>query len=220
MDRNTALLSGTVLTEPVFSHSVHGANLYTCALGVERLSGTVDRVNLLFSEALLAHMAGRITVRGQIRGYTRQDADKRRLLLMVLVREVSLDAPEDNNVISLRGELVRPVVFRRTPLGREIADLMVKVPRPYSGVDYIPCVVWGRCARFCAHLGRGTMLEATGRLQSREYVKVLDAHGLRAVHRQAHGAVKAESKSEKNGFPVFFTVGEFSHPGAEPQKLC
>ena len=93
---------------------------------------------------------------------------------MVLVREVSLDAPEDNNVISLRGELVRPVVFRRTPLGREIADLMVKVPRPYSGVDYIPCVVWGRCARFCAHLGRGTMLEATGRLQSREYVKVLD----------------------------------------------
>ena len=163
MDRNTALLSGTVLTEPVFSHSVHGANLYTCALGVERLSGTVDRVNLLFSEALLAHMAGRITVRGQIRGYTRQDADKRRLLLMVLVREVSLDAPEDNNVISLRGELVRPV-----------ADLMVKVPRPYSGVDYIPCVVWGRCARFCAHLGRGTMLEATGRLQSREYVKVLD----------------------------------------------
>ena len=174
MDRNTALLSGTVLTEPVFSHSAHGANLYTCALGVERLSGTVDRVNLLFSEALLAHMAGRITVRGQIRGYTRQDADKRRLLLMVLVREVSLDAPEDNNVISLRGELVRPVVFRRTPLGREIADLMVKVPRPYSGVDYIPCVVWGRCARFCAHLGRGTMLEATGRLQSREDVKVLD----------------------------------------------
>lgn len=225
MDRNTALLSGTVLTEPVFSHSVHGANLYTCALGVERLSGTVDRVNLLFSEALLAHMAGRITVRGQIRGYTRQDADKRRLLLMVLVREVSLDAPEDNNVISLRGELVRPVVFRRTPLGREIADLMVKVPRPYSGVDYIPCVVWGRCARFCAHLGRGTMLEAHGppaepRIRQGPGRRAGDAHGLRAVHRQAHGAVKAESKSEKNGFPVFFTFGELSHPGAEPQKLC
>ena len=174
MDRNVALLSGTVLSAPSFSHSVHGANLYTCKLGMERLSGTMDSVNLLFSEALVPRMTGRVTVHGQLRGYTRQDEDKRRLLLMVLVREVTDEAPADNNAIFLRGELVRPVVFRRTPLGREIADLMVKVPRPYSGVDYIPCVVWGRCARFCAHLGRGSLLEATGRLQSREYVKVVD----------------------------------------------
>lgn len=174
MDRNTALLSGTVLTEPVFSHSVHGANLYTCALGVERLSGTVDRVNLLFSEALLAHHGrphhgARADPRLYPAGCRQAPAAADGARARGLARRA-----EDNNVISLRGELVRPVVFRRTPLGREIADLMVKVPRPYSGVDYIPCVVWGRCARFCAHLGRGTMLEATGRLQSREYVKVLD----------------------------------------------
>ena len=216
MDRNTALLSGTVLTEPVFSHSVHGANLYTCALGVERLSGTVDRVNLLFTEALLANMAGRITVRGQIRGYTRQDADKRRLLLMVLVREVSLDAPEDNNVISLRGELVRPVVFRRTPLGREIADLMVKV-HPLRGLGPVRPVLRAPGPR---HHAGGHGPPAEPRIRQGPGRRAGDAHGLRAVHRQAHGAVKAESQSEKNGFPVFFTFGEFSHPGAEPQKLC
>ncbi len=174
MDRNAARLSGAVLDAPVFSHNAHGANLYTCTLQVKRLSGTVDRVNLLLPESLVPRMQGRVTVRGQLRGYTRKEADKRHLLLMVLVREAEEGESVDNNAIELRGELARPPIFRRTPLGREIADLMLRVPRPYSGVDYIPCVVWGRCARFCAHLTRGALLEAEGRLQSRDYVKVLE----------------------------------------------
>ena len=119
-------------------------------------------------------MQGRVCVRGQLRGYTRQDADKRRLRLMVLVRAVDDESPQENNLIKLTGELAREVYYRKTPLGREIADLMLKVPRPYTGTDYIPCVVWGRCARFCAHLSKGARLKVAGRMQSREYVKLTE----------------------------------------------
>lgn len=176
MDRenNAALLSGRILSLPVFSHRIHGVNLYTCHIGVPRLSGVVDTIALLLPENLVPQMVGQVTVRGQLRGYTRQDEDKRRLLLMVLVRAVESEQPEENNVIHLRGELVREVYYRKTPLGREIADLMLKIPRPFTGTDYIPCVVWGRCARFCSHLSRGAQLEVTGRMQSREYVKRLE----------------------------------------------
>lgn len=171
---NSALLSGRILSLPVLSHRIHGVNLYACKIGVERLSGVLDTLMLLLPESLVPQMVGQVTVRGQLRGYTRQDADKRRLLLMVLVRAVLPEMPEENNVIHLRGELVREVYYRKTPLGREIADLMLRVPRPFSGVDYIPCVVWGRCARFCSHLNKGAKLEVTGRMQSREYVKRLE----------------------------------------------
>ena len=168
---NAAILHGRIATPPVFSHHVKNVNLYQCCIAVRRLSGVEDTVVLLFPESLLPYMNGTVTVRGQLRGYTRQERDKRRLLLMVLVRSVSQDVPEENNSISLIGELVRAVGFRVTPLGREIADLMLKVTRPYTGTDYIPCVVWGRCARFCSHLEKGALLQVTGRMQSREYVK-------------------------------------------------
>ena len=171
---NEAILSGQILSLPSFSHRIHETNMYECRIGVSRLSGTVDQVVLLVTEPLVPLMVEHVTVRGQLRGYTRQDVDRRHLLLMVLVREVSQEAPEDNNVIALTGELVREVYYRKTPLGREIADLMLKVPRPFSGVDYIPCVVWGKCARFCMHLTKGARLTVSGRMQSRGYVKVLE----------------------------------------------
>lgn len=170
---NTALISGKVLSVPIFSHRIHGMNLFECKIGVERLSGVVDVIVLLLPENLVPQMVGQVTVHGQLRGYTRQDEDKRRLLLMVLVRSITQEATEENNMITLNGELVREVYYRKTPLGREIADLMLKVPRPYSGTDYIPCVVWGRCARFCSHLSKGAKLTVTGRMQSREYTKLV-----------------------------------------------
>ena len=169
---NSARLSGMIASAPVFSHRIHDVNLYECTICVRRLSGTTDTLVLLFPEILLPQMQGQVTVQGALRGYTRQEAQKRRLLLMVLVRSVRKGAEEDNNVFSLVGELVRPVYYRKTPLGREIADLMLRVPRPCSGMDYLPCVVWGRCARFCSHLEKGARLAVTGRLQSRSYTKV------------------------------------------------
>jgi len=173
---NAATLHGRIVTPPVFSHSVKNVNLYQCHIAVKRLSGVEDTVVLLLPQSLIHRMQGEVTVHGQLRGYTRQDKEKRCLLLMVLVRAVEQNAPEENNRIELTGELVREVYYRTTPLGREIADLMLKVPRPYSGTDYIPCVVWGRCARFCSHLKKGALLQVTGRMQSREYVKLTE-HG-------------------------------------------
>lgn len=168
---NAAQLCGEIVSPPVFSHESHGVRLYQCAIAVPRLSGVLDTVVLLVPEALTERMQGRVCVRGQLRGYTRQDADKRRLKLMVLVRTADGETPQENNLIELTGELAREVYYRRTPLGREIADLMLRVPRPYTGTDFIPCVVWGRCARFCSHLKKGAKLKAAGRMQSREYIK-------------------------------------------------
>lgn len=168
---NAAQLCGEIVSPPVFSHESHGVRLYQCAIAVPRLSGVLDTVVLLVPEALTERMQGRVCVRGQLRGYTRQDADKRRLKLMVLVRTADGETPPENNLIELTGELAREVYYRRTPLGREIADLMLRVPRPYTGTDFIPCVVWGRCARFCSHLKKGAKLKAAGRMQSREYIK-------------------------------------------------
>ena len=96
------------------------------------------------------------------------------LILMVLVRKVTPGLAAENNRIALSGTLVREVGYRKTPMGREIADLMLRVPRPYAGTDYVPCVVWGRCARFCTHLQKGAKLQVVGRMQSREYTKLID----------------------------------------------
>lgn len=171
---NAAQLCGQIVSPPVFSHESHGVRLYQCRIAVPRLSGVLDTVVLLVPEALIGRMQGRVCVRGQLRGYTRQDADKRRLKLMVLVRAADDETPQENNLIELTGELAREVYYRKTPLGREIADLMLKVPRPYTGTDYIPCVVWGRCARFCSHLKKGAKLKVAGRMQSREYIKLTE----------------------------------------------
>ncbi len=185
---NNALLHGNIVTPPVFSHAVHGVNLYQCHIEISRLSGVKDTVTLLFPEPMLDKMRGEVTVRGQLRGYTRQERDRRRLLLMVLVRSITDEPVEENNRIELTGEMVREVYYRTTPLGREIADLMLKVPRPYSGTDYIPCVVWGRCARFCRHLQKGAQLQVVGRMQSREYIKrTLDGEETRTAYELSIG---------------------------------
>lgn len=173
---NAASLTGRIVSPPLFSHESHGVNLYQCRIAVPRLSGVEDTLVLLAAEPLIERLHGQVTVRGQLHGYTRQDGDRRRLMLMILVRALSAETLEENNVIELTGEMVRDVYYRKTPLGREIADLMLKIPRPYSGTDYIPCVVWGRCARFCSHLNIGAKLSVTGRMQSREYTKLTD-HG-------------------------------------------
>ena len=175
---NRVILRGSLYELPAFSHENHGKRFYRFTLEVERLSGTVDILPVLVSEEVLCAMdlsgGSMIEVSGQIRSFNSRAATGRRLVVSVYAESLTACEGEPHNEVYLAGTLCKEPVHRKTPLGREIADLMVKVPRPYSGVDYIPCVVWGRCARFCAHLGRGTMLEATGRLQSREYVKVLD----------------------------------------------
>ena len=190
---NEATLSGIIASEPIFSHCIHETRLYTCEICVKRLSDTADRIVLLAPEALCSNLTGEVTVHGQLRGYTRQDADKRRLILMVLVRKVTPGLAAENNRIALSGTLVREVGYRKTPLGREIADLMLRVPRPYAGTDYVPCVVWGRCARFCTHLQK----DAEPGIHQADRRRCAQAHGLRAVHRQID---RVGRRGKLNGF--------------------
>ena len=169
---NSALLCGVVAEKPAFSHEIAGSRLYRAALDVVRLSGTVDRVPLLLPERLAGLLAGEVLVRGQLRGYSRQEEGRRRLRLMVLVREAEEARPGPNNQVELEGSLLRPPNYRLTPMGREIADLLLRVERDRGGEDCIPAIVWGGCARYARSLRKGEKLRVRGRIQSRPYMKL------------------------------------------------
>jgi len=171
---NKAILCGEVITRPEFSHESHGVKLYRCLLAVRRLSGNMDVLPLLCPESLKDGLHGGVSIEGQMRGYTMQGQDRRHLRLCVLVREVGKPIGGENNRIEITGELYKEPYYRKTPLGREITDLIIRVTRPISGTDFIPCVVWGKCAAFSRHLRKGALLEVAGRLQSRDYVKATE----------------------------------------------
>lgn len=175
---NQARLCGTLETAPVFSHENHGRRFYSFLLGVERLSGTLDRLRVLADETLLqaadAAWGERILVTGQVRSYNRLTETGRHLIISVFAEtlELSDEAPDDR--VTLTGTLCRDPVYRRTPLGREICDGMLAVNRSCRRTDYLPCIFWGRTARRIAELSTGARITLTGRLQSREYNKLLE----------------------------------------------
>lgn len=174
---NQIRLCGTLETAPAFSHENHGRRFYRFLLAVERLSGAVDLLPVLADWELLdaadAAWGERILVRGQIRSYNQPSPSGRRLIISVYAESMELcDLPPENEVI-LTGALCKDPIYRRTPLGREICDVMLAVNRPYHRTDYVPCIFWGRTARTVALCGVGDRLHLTGRLQSREYVKTL-----------------------------------------------
>ena len=171
---NRVQLYGTVAEPPAFSHAIGANRLYRCELEVPRLSGVLDRVPLLLPERLEPSMRGRVGVLGQLRGYSRQEEGRRRLRLMVLVKAL-LDGPaEANNLVELRAQLLRPPTYRKTPMGREIADLLLRAKRERGGEDCIPAIVWGGCARYARTLEKGQWLQLQGRIQSRPYMKQLE----------------------------------------------
>ena len=148
---------------------------------VKRLSNSEDRIPLMVSERLIDvsqdYIGEFIMVSGQFRSYNRHDEQKNRLVLSVFVREVEfieeeLDGAKTNQIF-LDGYICKPPVYRKTPLGREIADLLLAVNRPYGKSDYIPCICWGRNARFASTFEVGEHVQVIGRIQSREYIKKL-----------------------------------------------
>ena len=150
-------------------------------VNVKRLSNSEDRIPLMISERLIDvsqdYTGEFIMVSGQFRSYNRHDEQKNRLVLSVFVREVSfieeeLDGAKTNNIF-LDGYICKLPVYRKTPLGREIADLLLAVNRPYGKSDYIPCICWGRNARFASTFEGGEHVQIMGRIQSREYIKKL-----------------------------------------------
>lgn len=178
---NVAFISGTVYGFPVYSHSVYGEKFYTFDTEVERTSGNVDLLSVIASERTVdidALCPGDIvSVRGEIRSYNLKCAEKTRLVLNVFARSVQVlehaetDENGSNNSIYLDGYICKPPTYRETPMGRELSDAIVAVNRAYGKSDYIPCIFWGRNARFASQLPVGSHVSLSGRFQSREYWK-------------------------------------------------
>lgn len=181
IENNQVTIMGEIVSPFTFSHEVFGEGFYMVDVNVRRLSNSMDRIPVMISERLLDvtqdYSGEFIVVSGQFRSYNRHDETKNRLILSVFAREVSFTCEEPDgaktNSILLDGYICKLPVYRKTPLGREIADLLLAVNRPYGKSDYIPCICWGRNARFASSFEVGEHVQILGRIQSREYVKKL-----------------------------------------------
>lgn len=182
IENNRVCIIGEIVSEFTFSHEVFGEGFYIANVSVNRLSDMVDVIPLMISERLIDvtkdYSGMKIEVAGQFRSYNRHEGTKNKLVLSIFVRELRFleedEMPEEqskSNQIFLDGFVCKPPIYRKTPLGREIADVLVAVNRPYGKSDYIPCIAWGRNARFAGGLEVGSHLQVSGRVQSREYTK-------------------------------------------------
>lgn len=180
-ENNQVSIVGEIVSDFRFSHEVYGEGFYMVDVAVNRLSNYMDYIPLMISERLIdvnEDMVGQnIYVTGQFRSFNRHEEKKNRLVLSVFVRELEfLDEIDDevkSNQIFLDGYVCKEPIYRKTPLGREIADLLIAVNRSYGKSDYIPCICWGRNARFASGFDVGGHVQIWGRIQSREYVKKL-----------------------------------------------
>ena len=174
--RNEVLLEGTALEAPVLSHENHGTRFYRFPLEVPRLSGTPDTLPVLLPEPLLdtVQTEAPLRVQGQLRSPNNRSRVGNRLVLTVYAQAIQPGTGEPCNRILLSGALCKPPVFRRTPLGRSICDLMLAVSRRYGRADYLPVIAWGQLAVRAARLQVGDPLSLEGRVQSRAYRKVLE----------------------------------------------
>lgn len=178
-ENNCVLLRGELLEMPVFSHENHGRRFDRLVLSVMRLSGVRDEINIIAREELLSplelELGMLLEAEGQIRSYNNRTGQGRRLVISVYAQRLEASPEEPENQVFLQGRICREPVYRRTPLGREIADVMLAVERRYGRMDYLPCILWGSLARMAADCPKGTELWLQGRLQSRTYVKQLEA---------------------------------------------
>ena len=179
MENNKVSVIGTIVSDFTFSHAVFGEGFYLLDLSVSRLSEQADVIPLMISERLIDvtrdYRGCTIEAIGQFRSYNRHEGSKNRLVLSVFVREVRFmeeftDYTKTNQIF-LDGYICKEPIYRKTPLGREIADLLVAVNRPYGKSDYIPCIAWGRNARYASNFEVGSRFRVWGRVQSREYTK-------------------------------------------------
>ena len=184
-DNNHITLVGKVTSEKRFSHEIYGEKFYIFDLSIPRLSGNADNIPITISERLLTQtdlpIDSKISVEGQFRSYNCYQGEKNRLILTVFAKEVEfLENQEEEiqvgkdvttNEVILDGYICKKPIYRKTPFGREIADLLLAVNRSYNKSDYIPCIAWGRNAKFCETVPVGAEIRIVGRVQSREYEK-------------------------------------------------
>ena len=181
-ENNQVIIAGEIVSGFTFSHEVYGEGFYMVEVAVIRLSYYADYIPVMVSERLIdvtENYEGQyISVVGQFRSYNRHEEKKNRLVLSVFAREIEFtgEPGEDvkSNQIFLDGYICKEPIYRKTPLGREIADLLIAVNRSYGKSDYIPSICWGRNARYAAGFAVGEHVQIWGRIQSREYVKKLN----------------------------------------------
>ena len=184
LENNSLMLVGKITDEKKFSHEIYGEKFYLFNLEVPRLSGNSDIIPITISERLFKDedlVAGRnARITDQFRSYNSYEQEKNRLILTVFAKDIEflnsdeeLKASKDfiSNEVTLIGYICKPPIYRETPFGREISDILLAVNRAYNKSDYIPCITWGRNARFCSKMEVGTEVKVIGRVQSREYEK-------------------------------------------------
>lgn len=182
IENNQVTIMGEIVSNFTYSHEIFGEGFYMVDVKVQRLSDSFDIIPMMVSERLIdvtADYSGYfVEVNGQFRSYNRHEERKNRLVLSVFAREISfIDEIEESaktNQIYLDGYICKAPIYRKTPLGREIADLLLAVNRPYGKSDYIPCICWGRNARYASTFEVGEKCGVWGRIQSREYMKKVD----------------------------------------------
>ena len=176
MENNKVFLKGEVNSSPIFSHESFGEGFYELTLKVDRLSNNYDNIPVIVSEKLLVgdnfKLGNIVAIQGQFRSYNKLVDGKSKLILNVFVRSIiEIDDSMNPNVVELSGFICKEPIFRMTPFGREICDMLIAVNRAYNKSDYLPCIVWGRNARFARSARVGQKVEIVGRIQSREYQK-------------------------------------------------
>lgn len=176
---NQIILRGTLASLPQFSHENHNRRFFRFLLEVPRLSGAVDTLPVIAEESILnaADLSGgdMLTVGGQIRSHNIRSDGRRHLLIFVFASTLVCENGEPKNEVVLEGSLCREPTYRRTPLGREICDVMLAVPRTFKRADYLPCILWGRTAQEASRCHTRDRIRVCGRLQSRVYTKVTDS---------------------------------------------
>ena len=184
-DNNHITLVGKVTSEKRFSHEIYGEKFYIFNLSIPRLSGNADSIPITISERLLTERdlpaESKVSVHGQFRSYNCYEGERNRLILTVFAKEIEFmenqeeEIPVGKDVITneviLDGYICKKPIYRKTPFGREIADVLLAVNRSYNKSDYIPCIAWGRNAKFCETVPVGAEIRVVGRVQSREYEK-------------------------------------------------
>ena len=179
-ENNNLVLKGKIVSEKAYSHEIYGEKFYIFNLEVLRLSSTSDIIPITVSERLITNIdliiGKQVEVEGQFRSYNNYENEKNRLVLTVFAKEIKYiedESEEDKvtNEVILVGYVCKKPIYRQTPFGREIADILLAVNRAYNKSDYIPSIAWGRNARFCQNMEVGTEVKITGRVQSRTYEK-------------------------------------------------
>ena len=184
-ENNQLVLVGKITSDKKLSHEIYGEKFYVFNLSVPRLSGNADIIPITISERLLLEediqIGKNVVIEGQFRSYNSYENEKNKLILTVFAKEIRFFGENEeefvpskenaSNEVTLIGFICKKPIYRKTPFGREIADLLLAVNRAYNKSDYIPCIAWGRNARFCENVPVGTQIKVVGRVQSRQYEK-------------------------------------------------